>query len=52
MMKVPYYTTLAGARAAVEGIDALARGELDVCALQDYRSAEAADDLRQPDATA
>jgi len=34
--KVPYYTTLAGAIAAAEGIEAYASGELEVRALQDY----------------
>ncbi len=36
LQKVPYYTTLAGAVAAAEGIGALRRGELQVRALQDY----------------
>ncbi|HMM15621.1 MAG TPA: carbamoyl-phosphate synthase large subunit, partial [Parvibaculum sp.] len=36
MMKVPYYTTVAGARAAVEGIDAIRKGQLEVAALQSY----------------
>jgi carbamoyl-phosphate synthase large subunit len=36
MGKVPYYTTTAGAIAAAEGIEALARGELQVRALQEY----------------
>ena len=36
MMKVPYYTTVAGARAAVEGIDAIRRGQLEVTSLQSY----------------
>ena len=34
--KVPYYTTLAGASAAVQGIRAVAGGTLDVRPLQDY----------------
>ncbi|MBX3536390.1 MAG: carbamoyl-phosphate synthase large subunit [Chelatococcus sp.] len=34
--KVPYYTTLAGAAAAAEGIKAYLDGELEVRALQDY----------------
>ena len=34
--KVPYYTTLAGAIAATEGIKAYAAGDLEVRALQDY----------------
>jgi carbamoyl-phosphate synthase large subunit len=34
--KVPYYTTLAGARAAAEGIRAYLEGDLEVRALQDY----------------
>ncbi len=36
MHKVPYYTTLAGAIAAAEGIKAYAAGELEVRALQEY----------------
>ena len=36
MNNVPYTTTLAGARAAAEGIAALLRSGLDVSALQDY----------------
>ena len=36
--KVPYYTTLAGARAAARGIDALIGGELEVRPLQAYFS--------------
>ena len=35
-MKVPYYTTLAGAEAAVAAIAALGTGELTVTSLQDY----------------
>jgi carbamoyl-phosphate synthase large subunit len=34
--KVPYYTTLAGAVAASEGIRAYKAGDLEVRALQDY----------------
>jgi carbamoyl-phosphate synthase large subunit len=34
--KVPYYTTLAGALAAAEGIKAYMSGDLEVRALQDY----------------
>jgi carbamoyl-phosphate synthase large subunit len=34
--KAPYYTTLAGALAAAEGVKALMAGELEVRALQDY----------------
>jgi carbamoyl-phosphate synthase large subunit len=37
--KAPYYTTLAGAVAAAEGIAAYAAGELEVRALQDYFAA-------------
>ncbi len=33
---LPYYTTMTGARAAVEGIEALKRGALDVTPLQAY----------------
>ncbi|MDB5368182.1 MAG: carbamoyl phosphate synthase large subunit [Rhodospirillales bacterium] len=33
---IPYYTTMAGARAAVEAIAALRRGELEVAPLQAY----------------
>jgi carbamoyl-phosphate synthase large subunit len=36
MMKVPYYTTVAGARAAVEGIEAVRKGQLEVSSLQSY----------------
>jgi carbamoyl-phosphate synthase large subunit len=35
-MKVPYYTTMAGASAAVEAIAALREGALDVRPLQSY----------------
>ena len=36
LQKVPYYTTLAGALAAAEGIGANLSGDLEVRALQDY----------------
>jgi carbamoyl-phosphate synthase large subunit len=36
LQKVPYYTTLAGAMAAAEGIKAYLAGDLEVRALQDY----------------
>jgi carbamoyl-phosphate synthase large subunit len=36
---IPYYTTVAGARAAVEAIAALAAGELEVAPLQSYLKA-------------
>jgi carbamoyl-phosphate synthase large subunit len=36
MTNIPYTTTLAGARAAVAGIEALQRSGLEVRALQDY----------------
>ena len=36
MNKVPYYTTVAGCRAAVEAIAALRRGALEVAPLQSY----------------
>ncbi|MHB2167716.1 carbamoyl-phosphate synthase large subunit [Alsobacter sp. R-9] len=39
--KVPYYTTLAGAVAAVQGIKAYLGGDLQVRALQDYFGARA-----------
>jgi len=35
---IPYYTTVAGARAAVEAIAALRSGSLDVAPLQSYLS--------------
>jgi carbamoyl-phosphate synthase large subunit len=35
-MKIPYYTTLAGAEAAVAAIKALDENELSVTSLQDY----------------
>jgi carbamoyl-phosphate synthase large subunit len=34
--KVPYYTTLSGAIAAAQGIQAYVSGDLEVRALQDY----------------
>jgi carbamoyl-phosphate synthase large subunit len=40
-MKVPYYTTMAGAAAAVEAIAALREGGLDVRPLQSYGRAKA-----------
>jgi carbamoyl-phosphate synthase large subunit len=39
MQKVPYYTTLAGAIAAAQGIEAYSAGELEVRPLQAYFSA-------------
>ncbi|CAN5193817.1 carbamoyl-phosphate synthase large subunit [soil metagenome] len=36
MMKIPYYTTAAGALAASQAIGAIKAGELDVKAIQDY----------------
>ena len=36
MMKIPYYTTAAGALAASQGIGAIKAGELDVRPIQDY----------------
>ena len=36
MNKIAYYTTVAGAKAAVEGIAALREGPLDVAPLQSY----------------
>jgi carbamoyl-phosphate synthase large subunit len=38
MHRIPYYTTAAGARAAVEGIAAMKEGVLDVAPLQSYFS--------------
>ena len=38
MDKIPYYTTLAGAEAAVSAIGALGRGKLQVSSLQEYES--------------
>jgi carbamoyl-phosphate synthase large subunit len=37
MMKIPYYTTAAGALAAAQAVGALAAGELEVRPLQSYR---------------
>jgi carbamoyl-phosphate synthase large subunit len=34
--RIPYFTTIAGAAAAVEGIAELKKGAFSVCALQDY----------------
>ena len=34
--KIPYYTTLAGARAAAQGIESLSKGQLEVHSLQSY----------------
>jgi carbamoyl-phosphate synthase large subunit len=42
MMKVPYYTTVAGARAAVLGIEAIINGQLEVASLQSYAASAAA----------
>ena len=36
VLEVPYYTTVAGASAAVDAIAALRRGHIDVVPLQDY----------------
>jgi carbamoyl-phosphate synthase large subunit len=36
MLKIPYYTTAAGALAAAQAIEALAKGELEVRPLQSY----------------
>jgi carbamoyl-phosphate synthase large subunit len=36
MNKIPYYTTVAGAKAAVEGIAAMREGTLDAAPLQSY----------------
>jgi carbamoyl-phosphate synthase large subunit len=38
--QVPYFTTIAGAEAAVEGIVRLKQGLLGVCALQDYHDSK------------
>jgi len=38
MNNVPYTTTLSGARAAAEGIEALLRSGIEVCALQDHHA--------------
>ena len=40
--KAPYYTTLAGALAAAQGILAYVGGDLEVRALQDYFTPDAA----------
>ena len=37
LLKIPYYTTVAGARAAVLGIRSAMAGDLDVAPLQSYR---------------
>ena len=42
MSKVPYYTTVAGARAAVEGIEAIRSGHMEVASLQSYQTGAAA----------
>jgi carbamoyl-phosphate synthase large subunit len=39
MNKIPYYTTVSGARAAVEGIAAMREGTLDAAPLQSYFNA-------------
>jgi carbamoyl-phosphate synthase large subunit len=39
MNKIPYYTTVAGARASVEGIAAMRQGTLDAAPLQSYFNA-------------
>ncbi|MBU2417380.1 MAG: hypothetical protein KKG14_01600, partial [Alphaproteobacteria bacterium] len=36
MMKIPYYTTTAGALAAAQAIGAIKAGDLDVRPIQDY----------------
>ncbi len=36
MMKIPYYTTTAGALAAAQAIGAIKAGDLDVKAIQEY----------------
>ena len=36
MMKMPYYTTTAGALAVAQAIGAIKAGDLDVRAIQDY----------------
>ena len=41
--RIPYYTTIAGARAAVVAIDALRSGALEVAPLQSYSSGPAAE---------
>jgi len=40
--QVPYFTTIAGAEAAAEGIEYLKEREFDVKALQDYAAANLA----------
>ncbi len=42
--QVPYFTTIAGAAAAAEGIEMLQRGALKVRALQDYHAASPAEE--------
>jgi carbamoyl-phosphate synthase large subunit len=39
MRGIPHYTTMPGARAAIEAIAALQSGSLDVAPIQDYLSA-------------
>ena len=39
MYNIPYITTISGASAAVNGIEFLQKGEIEVKALQDYHSA-------------
>jgi carbamoyl-phosphate synthase large subunit len=38
--KVPYYTTVAGAEAAAQGIEAYSKGNIEVRPLQDYFSSK------------
>jgi hypothetical protein len=38
--QVPYFTTMAGAEAATEGIELLKQSEFEVKALQDYATPE------------
>ena len=38
LYSVPYITTISGAAAAVNGIEVLQKGEIDVKALQDYHT--------------
>jgi len=40
--QIPYFTTIAGAEAAAEGIEYLKEREFDVKALQDYAAASLA----------
>ncbi len=40
LYRVPYFTTIAGARAAVEAIEVLQKGDLSVKAIQDYFDAK------------